>query len=134
MIAISYRDTDDGILARVTFTLPQSLWADTVCLVGDFNDWSPASHPFGRTRDGGWTLAVELPAGRRYAFYYLRDGAWMGESHADAFTRGERGDVRFVVDTDPRGSALREPLAIAATTDTLAPVAVPVTFAERLAS
>jgi 1,4-alpha-glucan branching enzyme len=39
-------------VARVTFTLPDSVWADRVYLVGDFNQWSRTSHPFQRDRDG----------------------------------------------------------------------------------
>jgi hypothetical protein len=33
-------------VARVTFILPSSIWADTIYLVGDFNGWNVRSHPF----------------------------------------------------------------------------------------
>jgi 1,4-alpha-glucan branching enzyme len=110
MIAKTYHETDDGTLARISFTLPESLWADTICLVGDFNGWNPTTHPFARTRDGGWALTVVVPAGRRYAFYYLCDSAWMCESHADSFTCAANGAACFVVDADPR-AAVSKPIA-----------------------
>ncbi len=55
-------------VARVVFILPSSIWADTIYLVGDFNNWNRRSHPFQRDRDGRWILDVELELGRAYQF------------------------------------------------------------------
>lgn len=47
-----------------------------VSLVGDFNAWNPAATPMVRTADGkGWTVTVQLPAGRHvYAFVVDGEG------------------------------------------------------------
>ena len=52
MIHKTFMETDSRLVARVTFTLPDSIWADTIYLVGDFNDWNCTSHPFPQDREG----------------------------------------------------------------------------------
>jgi len=40
-----------------------------VCVVGDFNEWNPNSHPLRRREDGWWFIEVMLPHGHhRYRF------------------------------------------------------------------
>ncbi|RME43128.1 MAG: glycoside hydrolase family 13, partial [Chloroflexi bacterium] len=39
----------------VTFTIPCTIWADTIHLVGDFNDWNKESHPLVQHEDA-WTI------------------------------------------------------------------------------
>jgi 1,4-alpha-glucan branching enzyme len=73
-------------VARVTFILPNSIWADTIYLVGDFNGWNVRWRPFQRDRQGRWILSVDLELGRVYQFRYLRDDAgWMYDMQADAY-------------------------------------------------
>ena len=91
-----------GQIARVTFTLPDSLWADTICLVGDFDNWNPSAHPLELQRNGCWTLTLDLPVGRTFEFYYLRDGQWMSDSQADGYVHAPDGITSFLVVTDPR--------------------------------
>ena len=52
MISKTFFKTPQGQIARVTFTLPDSLWADTICLVGDFDGWNSSAHPLEHRRDG----------------------------------------------------------------------------------
>jgi len=85
MIRKTFIETERGLVARVTFILPNSTWADTIYLVGDFNGWNHSSHPFQRGREGTWTLTLDLEAGRCYQFRYLRDGEWINDSQADGF-------------------------------------------------
>ena len=59
---------------RVTFELPNTVWATSVALVGDFNDWAPQRHLMHQRWDGAWTIVMELAAGRTYEFRYLIDG------------------------------------------------------------
>ena len=47
--------------------------AQSVSLVGDFNRWSPSSHPMKRMPDGAWLLTVELKHGH-HRFAFLVDG------------------------------------------------------------
>ena len=75
MISKTFIEREGHVVARVTFTLPLSLWADTIYLVGDFNDWSRSSHPLRRDREGRWTLTIDLLPGRANQFRYLCDGA-----------------------------------------------------------
>jgi 1,4-alpha-glucan branching enzyme len=101
VISKSFIKTEQGQIARVTFTLPDSLWADTICLVGDFDDWNPSSHPLDHRRDGAWTLTLDLPVGRTFECYYLRDGQWMSDSQADGYVHAPDGITSFLVVTDP---------------------------------
>jgi len=81
MIHKTFLESENGLIARVTFTLPESLWADKVYLVGDFNDWNRVSHPFSRDREGNWTITVDLEVGRAYQFRYLLDNQqWMNDN------------------------------------------------------
>jgi 1,4-alpha-glucan branching enzyme len=62
-----------------------------VALVGDFNQWNPASHPMKQGPDKAWTLQVELKHGHhRYAF--LVDGALALDPNAQGITRNDRNE------------------------------------------
>ena len=71
---------------HVAFALPDSLWAERVFLVGDFNDWNPTSIPLQRDRSEIWQAELDLPVGGRYAFRYWVDGRWLIDPRADGFT------------------------------------------------
>jgi 1,4-alpha-glucan branching enzyme len=47
--------------------------ARSVCLVGDFNNWSPAAHPMQRQPDGAWLIQLSLSRERHY-YQFLVDG------------------------------------------------------------
>jgi len=65
--------------------------ARSVRLVGDFNQWSPATHLLKRMPDGAWLLLVELPHGHhRYAF--LVDGNLTLDPRAQGITRNDEGE------------------------------------------
>jgi 1,4-alpha-glucan branching enzyme len=74
MIKKNFFEANGKDLARVTFSLSSTIWADQICLVGDFNGWDRISHPFRRGQDGTWTISINLETGRSYKFYYLSDG------------------------------------------------------------
>ena len=57
---------------RFELNAPQ---AASVSLVGDFNNWNQSATPMVRSADGtGWTVTVELPAGR-HVYAFVVDGA-----------------------------------------------------------
>jgi len=87
-------------MVRVTFELSSSLWAERANLVGDFNNWDTTATPMIRTRsDANWRAAIELEAGRRYAFRYLVDGKeWLNDWHADDHVENPYGSYDSVVD------------------------------------
>jgi 1,4-alpha-glucan branching enzyme len=86
---------------RVTFRVSHHIWADSIALVGEFNDWDPHSHPLHRTRDDGeWHISLVLEANRSYRFRYLVDGKeWMNDDHADGYESNPFGGFDSVVFT-----------------------------------
>jgi 1,4-alpha-glucan branching enzyme len=102
MIIKTYVASDRGTTAQVSFELPESLWATTVHLVGDFNAWDHKSHQFERDRDGKWTITVQLETGRVYQFRYLLDNCqWMNDGMADGYVTNHYGSDNGLVITDP---------------------------------
>lgn len=84
---------------RVTFSMPASIWADTIHLVGDFNQWSKTSTPL-ILDDNGWHASVELEAGRTYQYRYLvNNEEWHNDWRADHYAPNEFGGDNSVVDT-----------------------------------
>jgi 1,4-alpha-glucan branching enzyme len=64
--------------------------AQSVSLVGDFNEWNPATHPMQQMQDGAWLLSVELRHGHhRYAF--LVDGVLTLDPRGQGITRDDQG-------------------------------------------
>jgi len=57
--------------------------AESVSLVGDFNDWRASETPLRRVEDNGvWSVSVPLSAGR-YRYAFLVDGAtWLSDPSA----------------------------------------------------
>jgi 1,4-alpha-glucan branching enzyme len=102
MICKQFVEKNGSLVARVTFSLPSSIWADTICLVGEFNGWNPESHPFQRAEDGSWVLTMEFECGRRYEFRYLCDRReWMNDNQADAYVANRFAGSNCVLITDP---------------------------------
>ena len=101
MIKKTFLQNESELIARVTFRLPGEMWANSIYLVGDFNEWNRLSHPFQLNREGVWTITVDLEANRFYQFRYLYDGTWINDNQADAYVRNNFGSDNFVVVTDP---------------------------------
>ncbi len=102
MIQKRFVEKDGFLVARVTFSLPGSSWANTLHLVGDFNNWDRSSHPFECDREGNWSLAQDFPCGRAYRFRYLVDGeVWVNDNQADAYIYNQYGSDNCVLITDP---------------------------------
>jgi 1,4-alpha-glucan branching enzyme len=65
--------------------------AQSVSLVGDFNQWNAFAHPMKQQPDGGWLLTVELKHGHhRYAF--LVDGVLTLDPRAQGVTRNDQNE------------------------------------------
>ena len=63
--------------------------AQSVSVVGDFNQWNPRAHPMQRTATGSWPLQVEFRHGHhRYAF--LVDGHLTLDPSAMGITRDDQ--------------------------------------------
>ena len=75
-------------VCKVTFKLSkeQALSADSVRLVGDFNEWDILSTPMKKLKNGGFTTTVNLANESQYQFRYLLDDkAWENDWEADAY-------------------------------------------------
>ena len=91
----------DGQQVKVTFTLPSSIWAERVNLVGDFNDWDTTRHEMRQGRsDGCWRTVLFLGVGSKYEFRYLVDGRdWHNDWHADEYAPNRYGTENSVLIT-----------------------------------
>ena len=85
--------------ARVTFTVDPRVGARTAAVCGEWNDWSADADIMGREAEGGFSLTVDLGAGRAYRFRYLLDGQrWDNDWAADAYVPNGFGGDDSVVD------------------------------------
>ena len=75
-----------GNVCKVTFELPVDIDAQEVAVLGEFNNWSPETHPLKKAKKGGYSATVSLEAGQSYRFRYLVDGQrWENDPEADNF-------------------------------------------------
>lgn len=82
---------------RVTFSLPSSFWADTIHLVGDFNDWNTTATPL-HLGDSCWSVTLDLEPGRSYQYRYLMNNTeWVTDWQADSFVHGKEGGSSVVI-------------------------------------
>jgi 1,4-alpha-glucan branching enzyme len=103
-------------VCKVTFSLPgQAIGgARTVDLVGEFNGWELGATPLKRTRDGSYSVTLELETGREYQFRYVVDSTtWVNDGSADRYVRSPFGGAEncvVVVDARPgaEGSGSQE--------------------------
>ena len=88
-------------VCKVTFTLPKEAApeAETVCVMGEFNNWSPDATPMKRRTNGDFFASLDLAKGRSYRFRYLIDG-WKFENDwgADRYESNPYGGEDSVVE------------------------------------
>lgn len=85
---------------KVTFRLPKdgALTAETVMLVGEFNNWDEQSNPMKRQENGDFVTELELETGREYHFRYCLDGTtWENDWCADRYEPNPFGGYDSVV-------------------------------------
>ena len=60
--------------------------AESVFLVGDFNDWDKTATPMKRLKDGRFKSVLDLEPEREYQFRYLANGdEWHNDWAADKY-------------------------------------------------
>jgi len=88
-------------VCKVTFTLPGEAApdAETVCVMGEFNNWSRDATPMKRRKNSNFSLSLDLEKGRSYRFRYLIDG-WKFENAwaADRYESNPYGGEDSVVE------------------------------------
>jgi len=73
---------------KVTFELPKEAAdnAQTIQLLGDFNEWRLDSCYLLKTKAGDFSATLELPTGKDYQFRYLIDShTWINDWDADRY-------------------------------------------------
>jgi hypothetical protein len=72
--------------------------AQSVCVAGDFNDWSPLSTPMSRRGDGGWwETRLTLRPGR-YEYKFVVDGEWRHDPETPERVVNELGSFNSVLE------------------------------------
>ena len=97
-----------GPVCRVTFTLPKeaAFDAETVCVMGEFNNWSPNAAPMKRRTNGDFSITLDLEKGRSYRFRYLIDGCkYENDWRADRYEPNPYGGEDSVVEVTRRRGA-----------------------------
>lgn len=88
-------------VCKVTFTLPGEAApdAETVCVMGEFNNWSRDATPMKRRKNGDFSVSLDLEKGRSCRFRYLIDG-WKFENdwEADRYESNPYGGEDSVVE------------------------------------
>ncbi|MDO6712147.1 isoamylase early set domain-containing protein [Aliiglaciecola sp. 2_MG-2023] len=75
-------------VCKVTFKLSkeEAKNAESVRVVGDFNDWDMTTAPMKKLKNGSFSSTINLPADADYQFrYLLNDTEWENDWHADAY-------------------------------------------------
>ena len=75
-------------ICKVTFKLSkeQAHAADSVRLVGDFNQWDQTTIPMKKLKNGDFTATINLAKDSQYQFrYLLDDDVWENDWEADAY-------------------------------------------------
>ena len=83
-------------MCEVTFRLPKVAApdAETVSIVGDFNDWNGQSDRMKRLKNGDYTIKLNLEPGKDYQFRYLIDESqWENDWNADCYVKSPFGDT-----------------------------------------
>lgn len=65
--------------------------AQTVTVMGDFNDWHPESHPMTQQFDGSWRAEIPMNHGHHH-YLFCVDGQPTLDPNAQGLARNERGE------------------------------------------
>ncbi|MCD4650737.1 MAG: isoamylase early set domain-containing protein [Candidatus Cloacimonetes bacterium] len=75
-------------ICKVTFRLPQKAAGDaeTVNIVGDFNNWNRSADKMTRLKSGDYKISLNLTVGKTYEYRYLINGClWENDWYADEY-------------------------------------------------
>jgi 1,4-alpha-glucan branching enzyme len=96
---ISKSPSKTGQKCRVTFKHTPTVEAETVAVLGEFNDWEPEATPLAKRQDGSYSATLSLDAPGSYRFRYLLDGKiWENEGEADGEERNRFGSKDSVIE------------------------------------
>jgi len=87
-------------VCKVTFRVSKEMAAEaeSVTVVGDFNNWDPIETPMNKLKSGEFTCLLELEAGKSYEFRYLVGGEeWYNDPEADGYAANKFGGENSIV-------------------------------------
>ncbi len=97
MITKTQRTDDTVQVCFYTEPLPE---AESVHLVGSFDDWDTKAHPMRRLKDGRFMAMRRFEPNCRHEFRYLVDGEnWINDAEAESYTPNPHGSDNCVVTT-----------------------------------
>ena len=83
-------------ICKVTFKM--NVDATSLVLVGDFNGWDETAAPMKKSKDGSFTVTVEMESGCEQQFRYIADGnKWMNDEAADKYVTSSLGSENSVI-------------------------------------
>lgn len=80
---------------KVTFKFEKQsgVVAESVKVIGDFNNWNLDTEPMKPLKSGDFTQTINLNSGSKVQFRYLiNDTEWLNDSQADSFIDNGLGD------------------------------------------
>ena len=90
-------------VCKVTFAVnaEEAKEANSVHVVGEFNDWSETANPLKKYKNGSFKAIVNMEKGTKYQFKYLIDGEkWMNDTEADSYVSNDFSGENSVVITE----------------------------------
>jgi 1,4-alpha-glucan branching enzyme len=75
-------------VCKVTFDLDKKVAssAESVHLVGEFNNWNTDAHPMKKLKSGKFTATMNLETGKEYQYRYLLNKTeWVNDWKADKY-------------------------------------------------
>lgn len=97
----------------VLFTLPAEALdgANKICVLGDFNDWTPGKDFELKIQpDGSASATVLLEAGKAYKYRFLiNDETWVNDYHAESYERDTKYPIDNCIITVPLNSETTAP-------------------------
>lgn len=87
-MALKKSFSKDGKKCTVTFSVSAEAAKNVskINLAGDFNSWSSTDTPMKKSKDGSFSVKIELDTDCEYQFRYLLDGTkWENDWKADKY-------------------------------------------------
>jgi len=97
MVTKTLRKDDTVQICFYTEALPE---AESVNLVGSFDDWDRSAHPMRRLKDGRFMAIKRFELSCRHEYRYLVNGeTWINDPEAESYTPNPYGSDNCVVTT-----------------------------------
>jgi len=89
-MAIKKKFLKSKSICKCTFSLPKDAApnAESVCIVGEFNNWQEQDLPLKRLKSGEHKIEMNLETGRKYQYRFLIDSTtWENDWEADEYVK-----------------------------------------------